>query len=121
MITKQERNWALAAHLAGPVGTLASAGLLGFLVPLVIWLVQRDESAFVGDQAKEALNFQITIFLVFVMLVLLAIVTLGVGLIIAVPAFLVLWVLQVVLGILAGIRSYEGVYYRYPFSLRLVP
>lgn len=119
-ISKEERTWTLAAHLAGPIGILASAGLLGFVVPLVIWLVKREESAFIEDQAKEALNFQITIFLLMVTLIVLAVLTLGLGLLIAIPAFLVLAILQVVLGIIAGMRAYEGTLYRYPFALRII-
>lgn len=118
--TKEERTWALAAHLGGPVGCLASAGLLGFLVPLVIWLVQRNESAFAADQAREALNFQITVFLLWILGGVFVIATLGIGLLFVIPAFFVLWAVQVVLGILAAVRAYDGVWYRYPFAVRLV-
>lgn len=118
--TKEERTWALVAHLAGPVGALASAGLLGFLVPLVIWIVKREESTFVGDQAGEALNFQLTVFALWIALFLFIIFTLGLGILIAFPAFLLIWVLQVLLGVVAGIRAYEGNRYRYPFALRFV-
>ncbi|MEZ5431721.1 MAG: DUF4870 domain-containing protein [Verrucomicrobiales bacterium] len=48
-----ERNMAMLAHLLG--------GLASFLGPLVIWLMKREESPFVNDQGREALNFQITV------------------------------------------------------------
>ena len=58
-----DRTWALVAHPCGHAGILLSAGIFGFPVPLVIYLAKRDESEFAGDQAKEALTFQITLFL----------------------------------------------------------
>lgn len=119
-MTKEERTWALAAHLAGPVGWLASAGLLGFLVPLVIWLVKRDDSAFAADQAREAFNFQLTIILLWIGGVLAAIATLGIGLIVLIPAYFLLFVVQIALGILAAVRAYDGVWYRYPIAVRFV-
>ncbi len=119
-MTKEERTWALAAHLAGPVGCLASAGLLGFLVPLLIWILKREESSFVADQAAEALNFQITLFLLWIAGILLAIGTLGIALLVLIPAYFLLLLVQIVLGILAGMRAYDGVWYRYPFAVRTV-
>ena len=118
--TSNERTWALVAHAAGPVGALASAGLLGFLAPLVIWLAKKDESAFVGDQACEAVNFQLTMFLASLAAVAFAVVTLGLGLLVALPVLLGIWVLEVVLGLVAALRANEGRRYRYPLTLRLL-
>jgi uncharacterized Tic20 family protein len=65
--TPSERTWALIAHLGGPAGILLSAGLFRFRCSrFVIYLAKRDDSEFAGDQAKEALNFQITLFLLHV-------------------------------------------------------
>jgi uncharacterized Tic20 family protein len=118
--SSDERTWALVAHAGGPAGLLLSAGLFGFAVPLVVWLAKRDESPFVDDQGKEALNFQITLFLVHVVLLLFCLLTLGIGLIVAIPAFLGLWLLEVVLGVVAALRAHDGKRYRYPFTLRLI-
>ena len=53
------------AHLSALLGGLVTAGWAGgvgcFLGPLVIWLMKRETMPFVGDQAKEALNFNITV------------------------------------------------------------
>ena len=75
---------------------------------------------FVDDQGKEALNFNITVTIVFVVLFLFSVMTLGIGLIIALPAYLVVAVLWLVFTIIAAIKSHEGVAYRYPFALRLI-
>lgn len=118
--TREERTWALVAHAGGPAGLLLTAGLLGFAVPLVVWLAKRDESEFVADQGKEALNFQLTLFLLHLAGWLFVVLTLGLGLLVVWPFFLVLWVIELILGLVAALRSYEGQRYRYPFALRLI-
>jgi len=118
--TREERTWALIAHLGGPAGLLLSAGLLGFVVPLVVWLARRDDSEFVADQGKEALNFQLTLLFLHLLAWLFVLLTLGVGLLLAWPFFLLLWLVGLVVGIVAGLRSYEGARYRYPLTLRLI-
>lgn len=118
--SREERTWALLAHLGGPAGLLLSAGLFGFAVPLVIWLARREDSSFVGDQAREALNFQLTLLLVHLTGWLFALLTLGLGLLVVVPFFLVLWVVELILGVVAGLRANEGASYRYPLTIRFL-
>jgi hypothetical protein len=117
---KEARTWAMAGHAAGPLAILFSGGFLGFAVPLVIWLVKRDEDEFIGDQAKEALNFQITLLVIYLVLLAFGLLTLGLGFLLAIPAFLVLVAVEIVLGLVAALRSYDGVRYRYPFNWRLL-
>ena len=117
---REERTWALLAHLGGPAGLLLSAGLFGFAVPLVIWLARREDSAFVGDQAREALNFQLTLLLVHLTGWLFALLTLGLGLVVVVPFFLLLWIGELILGVVAGLRANESVRYRYPLTIRFL-
>ena len=118
--TREERTWALVAHLGGPAGLLLSAGLFGFAVPLVVWLLKRDESEFVAHQGQEALNFQLTLFLLYALGWLFVLFTLGVGILVVWPAFVALWVLELILGVLAALRSHEGKPYRYPCTLRFI-
>ena len=82
--------------------------------PLVVWLVRRDQSAFVDAQAKEALNFNITVFFGWIACALLMLVFIGFIL------WAVLFVAWLVMTLIAAIKASEGVWYRYPFSLRLV-
>lgn len=107
----QERTLALAAHLLGIVTY--------FIGALVIWLVSKDASPskpFATDQAKEALNFQITVTLAVIVAAILAVVTLGL------LAFLptLVWVASLVFCILAAVKANNGEHYRYPFTLRLI-
>jgi uncharacterized protein len=123
-VSAEERQWAMFAHLSALLGGLVTAGWgasLGCLVgPLIIWLVKKDTMPFVDDQAKEALNFNITVAAIMLALFVLGIVTLGVGFLIALPIMLVVGLGALVLIIIAAIKANEGVAYRYPFAIRLV-
>jgi uncharacterized Tic20 family protein len=111
--TAEERTWGMLAHLSAFAGLiLPVAGII--IGPLVIWLARRERSAFVATQAKEALNFNISVLLGLLLCGLLALVF--VGLLLAL-ALLICWI---VMTIIAGIRAGEGLDYRYPVSLRLL-
>ncbi|MET0329091.1 MAG: DUF4870 domain-containing protein [Luteimonas sp.] len=106
--TSDDRTFAMLTHL--------SCILFWFIVPLVMWLINKDkpERAFLTDQAKEALNFQITLTIGYVIGAVLTIILIG-GLI-----NFALWILCVVFSIIAALKAKEGVAYRYPFALRLI-
>ena len=113
----EDRTLALITHLSGI--------LLGFIVPLIIWLINKDkpEKAFLIDQSKEALNFNITLLIAYVVLTVvitvLTIVTLGLGSVLSILIWL-LWLASLVLFIMAGVAANKGQRYRYPFALRLI-
>ena len=121
--SKEERQWAMFAHLSALVGGLLTSAIGGwgfFIGPLVIWLLKKDEMPFAGDQAKEALNFNITVSAIFLILLILTILSLGLGAILTLPHMLVLGIGALVLIIMAAIKANDGVAYRYPFAIRLV-
>lgn len=96
--SQDERTLALLTHLSGI--------LLGFIVPLIIWLVEKDKQRprpFIVDQAKEALNFQITIAIAVVACVILSFI--GIGFLLT-P---IVWLVNLVFCILAGVKASEGV------------
>jgi len=120
---EEERQWAMFAHLSALAGGLLTSALGGwgfFIGPLVIWLMKKDTMPFVGDQAKEALNFNITVSAIFVILLILTIFTLGLGALLTVPVMLVVGIGALVLIIMASMKAKEGVAYRYPFTIRLI-
>ena len=90
------------------------------IVTLIVWLVKRETMPFAGDQAKEALNFNITAIIVAVGLGIFTFITLGVGALITVPAAGILFVGWFVLTIVAALKANNGEQYRYPFAIRLV-
>jgi len=101
------RAWAVAAHLLPWVG-------LGFLGPLIIWLIKRDESPFVEEHAREALNFQISWLIYIVVSVILIIVFIGILLVIGFAIF------GSVVMIIAAVKAANGAQYRYPLTIRFV-
>jgi len=118
--SQEERQWAMFAHLSSLLGALITGGIGVFVGPLVIWLIKKETMPFVDDQGKEALNFNITMAIVGVALVVLTVVTLGIGMLLTVPVGLAAAVAWLVFTIIAAIKASEGVSYRYPLTLRLI-
>ncbi|MCL6714096.1 DUF4870 domain-containing protein [Pseudoxanthomonas sp. z9] len=120
----EERQWALFAHLSALVGGIVTSGWAGslgcFIGPLIIWLVKKDTMPFVNDQGKEALNFNITVGIIFLALFLLTIVTLGIGALITLPLMVIVGIAWLVFTIIAAIKANNGEAYRYPLTLRLI-
>lgn len=120
----EERQWAMFAHLSAVLGGLLTSGWGGstgfFIGPLIIWLVKKDTMPFVDDQAKEALNFAITVSLACVVLLMLTIMSLGIGALLTIPLFMLIAIAALVFFIIAGVQANKGTRYRYPISLRLV-
>ena len=117
-----ERQWAMFAHLSALVAIWM--GGMGFLGPLVVWLIKKDEMRFVDDQGKEALNFQLNILLLTVAVgiigVPLSVLTLGLGFVLLIPLLSGLVVLDVIFSIVAAIKVNSGEAYRYPYIIRLI-
>jgi len=123
--TTQQRLLLVVAHLGGLIMSFGSVGVLGFVVPLAIYLVWRDSDTFVAANAREAANFQLTILTIAAVAVLLAVpaavigvLTFGVGIVVLLAlaaAVVVLWILLPLLAVAHGLK---GRVYRYPFTLR---
>lgn len=105
-VTSEERMWATFIHLGGTFSY--------FLVPLILWLIKRDESAFVDDHGKEALNFYISMLVWGVLGALSMVCFIG---FVIVP---VLGVVQFVCGIVNAFRAHRGEYVRYPITIRFI-
>jgi uncharacterized Tic20 family protein len=111
--TADERTWAMIAHFSA-LGAFVIPVIGGIIGPLIVWLAKREHSVFVGEAAKEALNFNISVLLAGVVCMILVFVFIGIPLSVALFAF---WLIMTVI---AGIKASEGLHYRYPVSLRLV-
>ena len=101
----EDRQWASFAHLGG---------IVGFLPSLIIWLVFKDRGAFTNTEAKEALNFQITMAIVYIIGSILTVIVIGP--LISLAAAIV----SVIFSIMGFLKAKDGITYRYPFALRLI-
>ncbi len=101
-----EKLWAIAAQL-GPI-------LLGFIAPLVIWLVFKDRSRFLDRTAKESLNFQLTVLLGYLVSAVLTLVLVGI------LGFIVIGIGSFVLMIIAAVKVASFEDYRYPVNIRFI-
>ena len=108
-----ERTYSLFMHL-GPFAGLVFAPL--YFGTLVMWLIKRDESAFIDDHGREALNFQISFILLHLILIPISILTLGLGVLL----YPTLWIVAVIAVIRGAIASGNGEYFRYPVTFRLI-
>lgn len=112
-LSKDVRNWAMLCHLIALVGLLGNG--VGFLLgPLIVWLIKRQEHPFIDEQGKEAVNFQITMFIAFFIAIILAFLLIGI------PLLLILGAVEIVFPILAAIKTSDGEHYRYPFAFRFI-
>jgi uncharacterized Tic20 family protein len=110
--TQYERFWGMIAHLTALTGCIVPFG--NILGPLLVWLLKRDQSAFVAAHAKEALNFNIT--LAIGALVCLLLLQFSIGILMA-ALLAIFWL---VMTIIAALKANEGLAYRYPFTVRPV-
>jgi uncharacterized Tic20 family protein len=132
-----ERQWAIAAPLAALAAAALThwfAGVAGALAALAVWMLVRDKSAFAAAHAREAANFNLSMFLyacaaaaVGIVLVGATVLTLGIGALVTIPAGILL--LCAIAGIaltwlacslVAASRAWEGKPYRYPLTIRLL-
>jgi uncharacterized protein len=109
--TADEKTWGMIAHLSALVASVVGFPFLG---PLIVMFTKGKESAWVEQQAKEALNFQITVFIALVISGVLSCLVIGLFLLPLVG------LAALVLSIIAGIKANNGEMYRYPATLRLV-
>ncbi|WP_375387863.1 DUF4870 domain-containing protein [uncultured Amnibacterium sp.] len=109
-----ERLWATLTHLSALVGIVVGAGFIGWLGPLIVFLVLKDRSAFVAEHARTTLNFQITMFIAAVVAAVLWLVLVG---------FLItaaIYVVVIVFSIIAAVAANRGQRYEYPLTIRFI-
>ena len=106
--TSDERTLAILAHI------LAIVPGIGIFGPLIIYLIRRDGPAFVTENARESLNFQITAYICLMICCILSVI--GIGLVLMGALYIVV----VLLVIIAAVRVSENKIYRYPFNFRLI-
>ena len=105
-ISSDDKNIVVLTHLGGI--------LFSFLPGLIVWLLKKDDNAYIGENAREALNFQITLMIAYFISWILAFILIGFVLI------GVLWLANIIFSIMAAVATSKGESYRYPIALRLI-
>jgi uncharacterized protein len=102
---QDDKTMGMLCHLLGI--------FLGIIGPLLIWLLKKEQSKFVDDQGKEAVNFQIVMLILHVVGAPISFFTCG-------AATGIILVLNLIFCIMGGLEANKGIAYRYPFNLRLI-
>jgi len=101
-----EKMWSILTHVGGI--------LFHWVAPLIAYLVLKDRGPFVRWHTRQALNFQLTLLIAYVVGIVLFIVFVGIFVVLAAA------VLNIVFGILAAMAANRGEFYRYPIAIEFI-
>lgn len=122
MITQNDKNYSTITHLSGFAGWFFPFG--NIIAPLIMWIAKKNESTFIDEHGKAAVNFQISLILYGILLAILilpiTILTLGLGLLAILLAIIPAIILKIVLIISASLTASNGNYYEYPFTIQFI-
>ncbi len=112
-LSEDDKTMAMLCHLLGI--------FTGFLGPLIVWLVKKDQSPYIDHHGRESLNFQLTILLVMLALgsVTFVLMLVLVGFLL-VPVLAAIPIVGLILEIIAALAAQRGEWHRYPFCIRMV-
>jgi hypothetical protein len=102
-----DKIWTILCHLSFYVG-------LPFLLPLIVYLAMRHDSAYVSENAREALNFHISVLIYSLCCVPLVFIVIGI------PILVIIGLFSLIMAVVAAVKASDGGCYRYPLTLRLV-
>jgi uncharacterized Tic20 family protein len=105
--TGNDKIWSILSHLSCMFG-------VGFILPLVVYLAMKGESEYVRANAREALNFHISVLIYCICCIPLVFVIIGI------PLLIIIGLVSFILAIVAAVKAADGGCYRYPLTLRLV-
>jgi uncharacterized Tic20 family protein len=103
--TKDEKTMAMFCHLGALLG--------GVILPLILWLTQKEKSSFIDYHGKESVNFELTMLIVHLVGAATACCTFG---IINMAAM----ICAIVFHIQGGMAANRGEKYQYPFCMRMI-
>jgi uncharacterized protein len=112
ILSETERNWAMLCHLSAFSGYFFPFG--GIIGPLICWLSKRDESAWVYENGRSALNFQLSMLLYIVLIIPLCFIIVGI------PIIILLIILKFIVVIIASIKASQGKIFRYPLLIPFI-
>ncbi len=117
-VNKDARMWAMICHLAGLAGLVVP--VVGCIVgPLIVWQIKKEESPFVDEQGKEAVNFQISM-LIYGLVGSVACLITCVGAVLVPVVLGVVSIVDLVFLLIAAVKANNGEHYRYPLTIRFI-
>jgi uncharacterized Tic20 family protein len=108
----EENSYIALMHISQLAGYILPG--LGFIAPVVLWMMNKDNNAKVDSAGKDILNFMLSLLIYGAASVVLALILIGFPLLIA------LGVMQVVFAIMAAIKANNGETLRYPLSINFL-
>jgi uncharacterized Tic20 family protein len=112
VLSESERNWGMLCHLSAFAGYFFPFG--GIIGPLICWLSRKDESAWIDENGKAALNFNLSILLYTILVAPLCFIIVGflfIGL---------LMLLKLIMVIIASIKTAKGERFKYPMAIPFI-
>lgn len=110
-----EKVLAMVLHLSAFI-----SGVFPIVIPLIIWLLKKDESEFINEHGKSALNFQLTMLIIGAGAFIFTLFTFGLGAFFIIPLAVILGILSLIFVIIATINASGGLLYKYPISFNLI-
>lgn len=124
MSPQDERTWGSISHAGAVVAMICSAGFLGFLASIAVYVVYKDRGPFVRAHAANSINLQITMFIwlvvATVLYVILGVITLGVGFVVFLPVFFVPPVIAGILHVVGAVKAWNGEWWSPPLTPQFV-
>lgn len=111
--TSDERRWAMLCRLSA-LSVYIGIPFGNLLGPLIVWLLKRDESSYVDEQGREAINFHTSMTIYVIVASLLSVILIGI------PILIALVICSIAFSIVAAVKASDGVPYRYPMTIRLL-
>ena len=109
---KATQNWAMYIHFSLLAGYLIPGA--GFIVPIVLWQIKKDELPGVDIHGRIATNWIISHLIYAVASLFMILIFIGI------PMLVVLGVVAVVFPIVGGIKANNGEVWKYPCSIRFL-
>lgn len=117
--SKQSRYWATGAHASAFVGAWMG-GVPAFIGPLIVWLARKDDDPFAAEHGRNALNFNLSVIVYVLAMVVFSIFTFGIGLLVTIPGLILLGLAWFALTLVGTIKAASSETYRYPLTIRFV-
>lgn len=108
----EARKWATGLHLSLLLGWFIP--LAGFIVPIVIWVIKKDEFPQLDQHGRNAINWMISQVIYAVIAGLLCFILIGI------PLAIALGIMVIAFPVIAALKANDGITWRYPLSLSIM-